>query len=27
MVLHNMERAKIYGDQILYLNHGVMESL
>jgi len=27
MVLHNMERAKQYGDQILYLNHGVMESL
>jgi len=27
MVLHNMERAKIYGDQILYLNDGVMESL
>jgi heme exporter protein A len=27
MVIHNMERAKQYGDQILYLNHGVMESL
>ena len=27
MVFHNMERAKIYGDQIFYLNNGVMESI